>query len=202
MKRISFFISLFVCLFGFAAFLLFFVFSADSADNEKLKDLQKSSQGSYSTDSFLSVKQERKGVYKELWQVSGKERKMLKIESPSSKVAVVEEGGTFKLIEELSDCDCWMQEKLFQEGSQPMQELRRLKAAKASFSYDEHSFVANHVSISRYLAKGSILPKIENGLILLMKGKAEAARFKTQDAGFSFEADRLKATFYPTPDAS
>lgn len=196
MKPSFFSLSLYITALALVAFFGFFVFTTTPKDTLALKELQQSSQGDIATPSFVDVKQERRDIYKEIWQVEGLERKMIKIQSPSSKVIVKEDNGHFKMVEELADCKCWMQEKLYKENGALMQELRHLKAQKASFSYDDHSFIANQVFIFRYLAKGDTLPKLEKGLTLLMKGNAKVARFKVQDGGYNFSVDKLKATFY------
>lgn len=194
MKRFFLFLSFFLCL----SLFLFFVFSTSKEDEEKLNVLLNTSSGQEPT--LLNVKQERKNSDKEIWQREGNERKMIKVQSPKSRVVVREENGNFSLIEELSSADCWMQEKLYHDGKNEMQEIRRIKAQDAIFSYDELSFTAKHVGISRFSAKGHSLPSSERAMTLLMKGKAQAASFKLQDDGFRFDADHLKATFYPKGD--
>lgn len=200
LKPLAFFLSITLLGVGIVMYFALCIFNTTPNDALLLSEIQQTSQGISLTPAHVDVKQERTGIYKEIWQVDGTDRKMVKIQSPSSKVILKEENGHFKMIEELSDCKCWMQEKIFYKQSTPMQELRHLKAQKACFSYDDHSFTAQQVFVFRYLAKGDSLPKYEKGLTLLMKGNAKEATFKVKDGGFSFEANKLKATFYSDAD--
>jgi hypothetical protein len=199
-KHRLFFLALFVLGLLIVLYFIFFLFKTGPEDLVKLKELQLCSQGDVSATSFVDVKQYRKDIYKEIWQIDGLDRKMVKIQSPTSQVIVKEENGHLKMVEELSDFKCWMQEKIFYSQSKPMQELRHLKAQKASFSYEDYSFLAQQVFIFRYQAPGLTLPKYDKGLTLLMKANAKEATFKVKDGGFSFEANKLKATFYSDTD--
>lgn len=171
---------------------MFSIFSTTKKDEEKLQALLQTSSGVLAP-SLLSVKQERKDVHKELWQANGIERKVIKIQSPHSTVKMQDD----RLVEELSHCDCWMQEKLYREEDTLMQEIRHIKAENAHFLFNEHAFKASNVSLTRYHAKGHVLPLNERAMTLVMKGKAGKADFKLKDEGFCFSLDRLKATFYP-----
>lgn len=173
------------------------VFFSNQKDSKNLQLIFEQSIGA-KVDSLsqMHIKQERKNIYKEIWQVEGKTRKMIKIQSPASKVLIQEREGVVGLVEELSSCQCWIQDKLFYDKEQPMQEFRHLKAQNASFSYDSKLFTLQEASFYRYLAKGFHFPKQEKSALLLMKGTAKEARLQLQDSGFHFEADHLKATFY------
>ncbi len=194
----------FVILFIFAISLLFIkinVFKTSQEDLKVLNELQRTSLGEVDDATFLDVKQVRFGVYKEIWQTEGLDRKMIKISSPSSKVVVKDEEGHLKLIEELKDCKCQIQEKILRNASSINQEFQDIKASQASFCYDNHSFILENLTIQKWKAPGATLPLKEKGGILLMKGQAKKATFKLQDQNFSFLLDRCKATFYTENEA-
>lgn len=142
-----------------------------------------------------SATQTREGVRKEIWfSQEDKSRLHYRIESDSSVLTVAPSGGKFDLIENLSNIRCWMQEKLYEEGSNNMQQVRFLQASEGTYRYSQQQFLANSVALSMFRLPGHelVTPMSTRGAFL--KGNANDISFSVSGKTPQFEAHQFTAS--------
>lgn len=81
-------------------------------------------------------------------------------------------------------------------GVKPMQMIRYMEAATATYYYENNLFTAENVIISRYLVSGHWLSEFDPSSKPMMSGIAESVQFNLSGKGFNFKAHQLKAKFY------
>ncbi len=170
--------------------------------------------------------QHRRLVYKDLWIASDSGRLHYRIGCETSTLEVLIAGRNPEVVEHMAQVRGMMQESLFwilpdgrevvadgpgrfrlrgssrsfagtpQEGWAPMQELRYLEAAKASYYYKSNHFVAEEAKLMRLRAKGHELLLTPEGLDPIITGTASSAEFFLAGKGVDFRANHLKATIY------
>jgi hypothetical protein len=115
---------------------------------------------------------------------------------PDGHVALLQEDGRLLVKHgDPRDLHSWTTPQA--EGVVPMQKIRVLEAASASYYYERDLFEAENVKISQYILTGHQLPDQPNDAKPIMRGTAQWVRF-TLSEGDYFKAHQLKARFYPS----
>jgi len=103
--------------------------------------------------------QERKQVRKDIWfSQDDSSRLHYQIASEQSQLTLSPMKNKFEIIEALQDIKCWMQDKLFTEEEQPMQQTRYIEADTGLYRYTTQEFTANGVTLSLFQLPGHLLP--------------------------------------------
>lgn len=200
MKKKTYFIIFSLLLFGLGIFLLVDLFYVTKEDQLQYQALLKKAYMPATNRSFLNVKQERIGVHKEIWLSKSSGRHEIHVESPYSEIIIVNQDMHATIQEKLKSAHFVMQDKLYFEQGKPIQDVRRIFAESANFSYQDRLFIGENVSLSTFSCEGHRLPKKLSQESLTMKGKASKIYFNVNDEAFNFNAKNLKANFYPKSD--
>ena len=109
---------------------------------------------------FLSVSQKRLKVTKDIWfSQDDNSRLHHRIKSKSSLLVLKPHGEKLKLIEELNQIHCLMQERIYYNNELPMQQVRLLKASSGEYHFSEKQLLSQGVSISIYKLNTHSLPQ-------------------------------------------
>jgi len=142
--------------------------------------------------------QTRIGVRKDIFfSQEGSRRLHYRIESSSSVLTMVPEKNKIEILENLSDIQCWMQEKLYEVGNSSMQQLRHLQAAKGTYNLSKQEFVASNVMLSLFRLPGHDLKTSIPLSKAFLTGKAEDILFTVSGKTPKFEAHQFNASFTP-----
>ena len=176
--------------------------------------------------SVYVARQQRVGVRKDILFTEKDGRIQLKLLSAATELVFDQNEEKLQIVENMNDVRCYMQEELFyllpdgrevkkaKDGMfvlrdkdevveteekllQPMQIVRVLDAALASYTYSTDLFVARHANVSRYLLPGhTFTGEVDKGK-LMMSGIAQVVEFSLGGESLNFKAYHLKAKFYP-----
>lgn len=173
--------------------VIFFLTDLRKKDEMRYETLLRMTRTS-SKQSPFGVKQERKGVHKQVFFSKDGLRHMILMQCPTSKISLTEGS---ELVEQLEDVKCQMQEKLyFDEQNRPKQEVRELQTKKALLSYQDQLFKGDDVTLTQFERDGHDLLSHYKTQKMLMQGKAQQAQFHLEE-DVQFQASHLKATFFP-----
>lgn len=172
------------------------------------------------------ARQYRTSVRKDILFTEKEGRIQLKLLSTDTELVFDQNEEKLQIIENMHDVHCYMQEELFyllpngrevkktKEGTfvlkdknesveteesllKPMQIIRVLDAAFASYTYSTDLFVAQNATVARYLLQGhTFTDDISQGK-LMMNGIAQTIEFSLGGESLNFKAYQLKAKFYP-----
>jgi hypothetical protein len=137
----------------------------------------------------------RRGVQKDIWTISGKERLHFRLKSEKSLLSIEQNKRKFSAIETLGHLECCMQEAIDRSAGE--QQIRYITAETGTYSFPAHRFVADEVLLSFYREKGTTLPLAKPTQIPFLSGKAEEVVFSEVDHAPAFSAYHLKAEFSP-----
>jgi len=160
----------------------------------------------------------REGVVKEMWMSTEPSRLQIRLTSESSELLIPD------AIEQMEEVTGYMQEELFYllpDGRRAhraqgclfrvsgesymqlpgddwvaMQEIRYLQAAKASFDYTAHRFLAHDVTMIRFEATGHDLPESFDQIDPVMSGTASWVEFTLDGDRLDFQAHQLRAKIF------
>lgn len=139
--------------------------------------------------------QNRSGVRKDLW-LSQVDRTRLhyRIDSKSSVLTLLPIDDKVDIIENLQQIQCWMQDKLYTQGSAPMQQMRFFEADQGTYQYSSQKFTANSVALSLFRIPGIQLPTVVDPRTAFLRGIAQDVSFSVAGKTTQFQAQRFKAT--------
>lgn len=171
------------------------------------------------------AEQERHDVRKEIWFRKEVKPLYIQITSRDSALFAFPDGNKVEVIEEMNHVRCLMQEELYyllpdgreatyqsggilttkqgvtvdprMPGLVPMQQVRYMEAATASYNYNSQVFIGHDVKLWRYKIAGHTPVFDYSKEKPLMAGNAATVRFSLQGDDLSFEATRMQAQFDP-----
>ncbi|VHO04011.1 hypothetical protein [Candidatus Rhabdochlamydia sp. T3358] len=151
-----------------------------------------------SKTSFLSANQKRLKVTKDLWLAQDDNSRLHhRIKSKSSLLVLKPHGGKLKLIEELDQIHCLMQERVYYNNELPMQQVRLLEANSGEYHFSEKQLLSQGVSISVYKLNTHTLPQEILLTSPIFSGNAENISFTTSGKTPVFQAKGFIAHMYP-----
>ena len=139
--------------------------------------------------------QKRQGVSKDIFftQEDGT-RLQYKIQSSASQLNLVPSGSKIDVVEQLSDIECWLQEKLFSNAGTSSQQIRYLKAESGLYSLSRQQFLAGKVKVSLFRKPGINLVLPSNNAEAFLSGSAHDVVFTVSGKEPHFEAHDFEAT--------
>ncbi|MDQ5956250.1 MAG: hypothetical protein ACH349_06925 [Candidatus Rhabdochlamydia sp.] len=147
---------------------------------------------------FLSVSQKRLKVTKDIWfSQDDNSRLHHRIKSKSSLLVLKPHGEKLKLIEELNQIHCLMQERIYYNNELPMQQVRLLKASSGEYHFSEKQLLSQGVSISIYKLNTHSLPQEILSTLPIFSGNAENISLTTSGKTPEFQAKGFMAHIYP-----
>ena len=147
---------------------------------------------------FLSVSQKRLKVTKDIWFTQDDNSRLHhRIKSKSSLLVLKPHGEKLKLIEELNQIHCLMQERIYYNNELPMQQVRLLKASSGEYHFSEKQLLSQGVSISIYKLNTHSLPQEILSTLPIFSGNAENISLTTSGKTPEFQAKGFMAHIYP-----
>lgn len=144
------------------------------------------------------VQQLGKNVQKDLWFFENSQRLHMRIFCRSSLLTLILDNHKLKLVESLENLHCCMQEnQYFDENHVPRQKLRYFHSPIGSYSYPEHSFRAEQVSLSFSDEPSHQLPLALFAKTPFVHGEANEVLFSLSKKRYAFEAEHLKMHLNP-----
>jgi hypothetical protein len=139
--------------------------------------------------------QNRSGVRKDLWlSQADRTRLHYRIDSKSSVLTLLPIDDKVDIIENLQQIQCWMQDKLYVQGSAPMQQMRFFEADQGTYQYSSQKFTANSVALSLFRIPGIQLPTAVDPRTAFLRGIAQDVSFSVAGKTTQFQAQHFKAT--------
>lgn len=166
-----------------------------SEDRVRYKAIAKSGKAIAKAVHGQESHQNRSGVRKDLW-LSQQDRTRLhyRIDSQSSVLTLLPIDDKMDIIENLQQIKCWMQDKLYAQGSVPMQQMRFFEADHGIYQYSSQRFAANSVALSLFRLPGFALPTSVDPKTAFLRGIAQDVSFSIAGKTTQFQAERFKAT--------
>ena len=139
--------------------------------------------------------QTRGGVRKDLWLSQENQTRLhYRIDSQSSILTLLPIDDKLDIIENLQQIKCWMQDKLYVQGSTLMQQMRFFEAEQGIYQYSSQRFAANSVALSLFRIPGIQLPNSVDPKAAFLRGIAQDVSFSIAGKATHFQAQRFKAT--------
>lgn len=146
----------------------------------------------------LSAYQKRLKVTKDIWLTQDDNSRLHnRIASQSSLLVLKPYEKKLKLIEELEQISCLMQERLYYNEGLPMQQVRLLEASSGEYHFSEKQLLSQEVSISTYRINTHILPQKKFLTLPIFSGNAENISLATSGKTPDFKAKGFIAHIYP-----
>ncbi len=192
-KRAIFFTTL--CMTVLAFGWLFKLVYLSEADRTRYRAVLKSGRAIAKATKDQKTHQNRSGVRKDLW-ISQQDRTRLhyRIDSKSSVLTLLPIDDKMDIIENLQQIRCWMQDKLYAQGSSSMQQMRFFEADQGTYQYSTQQFNANSVALSLFRIPGIQLPIVVDPKTAFLRGIAQDVSFSIAGKTTQFQAQRFKAT--------
>jgi hypothetical protein len=149
------------------------------------------------------TEQHRGGVRKDLW-LSQQDRTRLhyRIDSKSSILTLLPIDDKVDIIENLQQIQCWMQDKLYTQGSTVMQQMRFFEADHGIYQYSSQRFAASTVALSLFRFPGTQLPTSVDPKTAFLRGIAQDVSFSVAGKATQFQAQRFKASLHSQQEAN
>lgn len=123
---------------------------------------------------FLSANQTRLNVTKDIWLTQDNNSRLHhRIASKSSSLVLKPNEGKLKLIEELDQIKCLMQERIYYSNGLAMQQVRLLEANSGQYHFSEKQLLSQGVSIFVYKLHTHTLPQEILLTLPIFSGNAE-----------------------------
>lgn len=192
-KKATFTTTLGLGLFAFVwLFKLVYLFPSDY---KKLQEIKKMGKAVAQTVPDRKTHQLRKGVRKDLWLAQqDKTRLHYRIDSKSSTLTLLPIEDKVDIIENLHQIQCWMQDKLYNQGNSVMQQMRFFEADQGIYQYSTQRFSASTVTLSLFRLPGTGLPIALDPSRAFLRGIAQDVSFSVAGKTTQFQAQRFKAT--------
>ncbi len=208
--------------------LTWYIVNVEQRDYQEYQKLVASSEPAPERKADVA-RQSRQQVEKNLWFSERGERLHTRMTADSSELRLTMGKGKNELTESMERVRVFMQERLFWRlpdgkdavrredgqlwvkgreaplpidtpGLRPMQVIRYLEADQGVQDYQENRFVADNVTMSRFLAEGHDLVSTMEGSQILMKGLARSIQFSLGGKSLNFQAQELRATFFSSEE--
>ncbi len=146
--------------------------------------------------------QYRSGVRKDLWlSQPDKTRLHYRIESTSSILTLIPCDDKLDIVENLKQLKCWMQDKLYLQGTTPMQQMRFFVADEGLYQYSSQQFTASTVALSLFRLPGTELLPTTDSQSAFLRGIAEGVSFSIAGKTPQFHAQHFKANLISQREA-
>lgn len=149
------------------------------------------------TNKATTGKQIRHRVCKDFWIAEEKDRLHHRIESPRSTLFAHFEGKKTKIIEQMIEMKCYIQERLMHSEEGLKQKLRYIESEEGFYHYDNHHFNAEHVFIAFFDMPGNHLQRNLNLEKAHMTGHASQVQLSLANQNPTFYAEKFKAHINP-----
>lgn len=179
---------------GYIAYYNFRIFPRDIEKYEQLLEDQKGS----STQEDKETTQTRFNTQKDVWQQDKDARLHYRINAEQSTLHLRPKGKKIEMFEEMHNISCLLQEKLYVQQQEKMQELRAFTASYGTYDFSKHTFLAEKVLLDFYTAKGHELPKSKEIATPFLKGLAKQVSFSFSSDGPAFHAEKFRAEMQNT----
>lgn len=147
---------------------------------------------------FLSANQTRLKVTKDIWLTQDDNSRLHhRIASKSSLLVLKPNEGKLKLIEELDQINCLMQERIYYSNGLAMQQVRLLEANSGEYHFSEKQLLSQGVSISVYKLNTHTLPQKILLTSPIFSGNAENISLITSGKTPELQAKGFIAHMYP-----
>lgn len=151
-----------------------------------------------SKKTLCSAHQKRVNVTKNIWLTQDDNSRLHnRIKSQSSWLMLKPDGKKLKLVEELDQISCLMQERIYYNERIPMQQVRLLEASSGEYQFAQKQLVSQEVNISVYRLSTHTLPQNVDGIVPIFSGDAENVSLVTSGKTPDFKAKGFTAHMYP-----
>ena len=176
-------------------FWLFQVAVVRQSDINRYKKFAAKTKELATSRSLSQANQKREGVRKDIW-FSQEDRSRLhyRIDSEASTLTLLPIDDKLDIIENLEHLKCWMQDKLYETGGAPMQQMRFFEADAGTYQYTTQQFLAQTVALSLFRVPGHNLPLRFDPAAAFLCGIAQDVSFSVSGKTTQFQAERFKAT--------
>nr|MCH9631333.1 hypothetical protein [Chlamydiia bacterium] len=139
------------------------------------------------------TKQLRTQIQKDIWQQDDRGRLHYRINAEKSTLYLKPQKNKIEMHEEMEKISCLLQEKIYYQSGNPMQELRAIIADHGTYDFSKHEFLAETVFLDFYTSKGHDLPHFSEMTSPFLKGLAKQVSFTFSADGPSFHAEKFQA---------
>lgn len=184
-----------ILLFAVAAIWCFGVAVPQKKDLENYKAFLQKSVKVSSSKSAKATDQRRESVRKDIWFAEEDYSRLhYRIDSRASTLTLIPNDDKLDIIESLEGIQCWMQDKFYSTGANPMQQVRYFEADRGTYQYTTQQFLAKSVALSLFRVPGQNLPTKLDPKTAFLQGIAQDVSFSVAGKMTAFQADRFKAT--------
>lgn len=182
------------CMAAFVAAALFYLTYPTSYTLQKYRQLKEREKVMAAVKPQENSHQYRSGVRKDLWlsQVD-QSRLHYRIDSASSVLTLIPRDDKLDIFENLYHIQCWMQDKLYTQGTTLMQQVRFFVADEGVYRYSSQQFTANRVELSLFRVPGNQLFTALDPKKAFMQGVAGGVFFAIAGNTPKFQAEHFKA---------
>ena len=148
-----------------------------------------------STKDVSATHQKRKGLRKDMWLAQDNHSRLhYRIDSTASMLTLIPNDNKVDVLENLEGIQGWVQERLYTNGKNPMQQMRFFEADTGTYRYTTQEFLAKSVSLSLFRLPGHSLPLSLDNKSAFLKGLAQDVSFSVSGKMPQFQAKRFQAT--------
>lgn len=141
--------------------------------------------------------QKREGSSKDIFLVkNNQERLHYRIESAVSFLKLVGEARKLKLVEEMSQIRCWMEESAIDRG---VRQIRYFETEQGRYDFNKQQFDAGKILVSLYNMEGNSLCSLPKKEQIVLQGEAEDVFFSLSSQDPKLQAKHFKAHFSLIP---
>jgi len=164
------------------------------SDIAEYREFVRKSREVASTKAVRSAEQRRLGVRKDIW-FSQEQGGLLhtRIDSEASTLVLLPKDDKVDIIENLEGIRCWMQDRLFANGSAPMQQMRFFEADTGTYRYATQQFLAQTVELSFFRLPGHALSYAVAPEDAFLRGIASDVSFAVSGKSPQFQAQKFQA---------
>jgi hypothetical protein len=145
--------------------------------------------------SLSQVEQTRKNVVKDLYVTTEDGIRLHhRVTSDSSALVIKPRNHKFDIVENLHAMQCLLQDKLYKEKGNSMQQLRFLHAASGLYHFHTHEFSVHEATLSFVRTNGTDLPAPKDLPPPFLQGKAAEVFFVLSGKIPQFTAQQFVAT--------
>ncbi len=154
-----------------------------------------------STKDYKATHQKRKGLRKDMWLSQENHTRLhYRIDSTASTLTLIPNDTKLDILENLEGIQGWIQERLYVNGQNPMQQMRFFEAGEGTYQYTTQEFLAKSVALSLFRLPGHVLPMALDINNAFLKGIAQDVSFSVSGKIPQFQAKRFQATLSTQPE--
>lgn len=173
------------------------------SDIEAYRAYTKKSRELASSQAVKTAEQKRQEVRKDIWFAEETGAQLhTRIDSQASTLVLLPKDDKVDIIENLEGIRCWMQDRLFVNGSIPMQQTRYFEAGTGTYQYTTQRFIAKSVEMSLFRMPGHALAYSLDPESAFLKGVASDVTFAVSGKSPQFQAEHFQALIKPHNEES